>query len=397
MFILSFTMIVVMLGFGMVIPIFPFYVDQFGAGGIELGLLMAVYALMRMIFAPIWGRLSDRRGRKPSLMLGVFGYGITMVMFGLATNLWLLFGARLLSGILSSATSPTTMAYVSDSTTEDQRGRGMGMLGAAMGLGMILGPGIGGWLGGGSLSRPFFISGALCLVALALIYFFLPESLAQPDRSGDRGPIPRFQSFKVLAQENRSISVILFTAFLVNIGMTIFYGIFGLYALDKYNYGTDQVGAILTVIGIAAAVAQGGLVGPLTRRWGETKVILGGLLGCSLGFLLMTKAKGSVSILLSIAFFILSISLLTPAITASISRYAPNDQGAVMGLINSFMSAGRIAGPLWGGLTYDLNIEYPYFSGSALFLVTFLGGFIWVRQVETRKFIFNRLGEQHDS
>lgn len=138
--ILAFTLVVVTLGFGVVMPIIPFFMEQLGAGGTELGLLVASYAVMRLIFGPIWGSLSDRVGRKPILMIGVLGYGITMVGFGMATKLWMMFAARILSGVLSSATSPTTMAYIGDSTSEEDRGGGMGILGAAGGLGTIFGP-----------------------------------------------------------------------------------------------------------------------------------------------------------------------------------------------------------------------------------------------------------------
>lgn len=130
-----------MMGFGMIIPILPFYVEQFNTGGSTLGLLMATYALMQFIFAPVWGRLSDQHGRKPILMLGILGNAIASLLFGLSTQLWMLFAARALAGILSSATLPTAMAYIGDSTSEEDRGGGMGIMGAAMGVGMVIGPG----------------------------------------------------------------------------------------------------------------------------------------------------------------------------------------------------------------------------------------------------------------
>src|SRR5690606_2654873 len=176
-YILSFTLLVVMLGFGLVIPIIPYYMEAFGAGGTELGLLVASYAVMRLIFGPIWGSLSDRIGRKPVLMIGIFGYGVTMILFGLATQLWMLFASRIVAGILSSATSPTTMAYIGDSTSEEERGRGMGVLGAAIGIGTILGPGVGGLLAVNSLATPFFLAGGMSFVALLLVWWVLPEAL----------------------------------------------------------------------------------------------------------------------------------------------------------------------------------------------------------------------------
>ena len=175
--ILSLTLAVVMLGFGMVMPIFPFYIESMGARGSELGLLIAISPLMQLLFAPIWGSVSDRQGRKPVLAVGLLGYGISMLLFGLATELWMLFVARGVGAILSAATMPTTMAYVSDSTSDQDRGGGIGVLGAATGLGMVLGPALGGWLAVDSLSTPFFITAGVCLLTLVLVLLFLPESL----------------------------------------------------------------------------------------------------------------------------------------------------------------------------------------------------------------------------
>jgi len=236
----------------MVIPILPFLIESMGASGRALGLLMATFALMQLIFSPVWGSLSDRIGRKPVLMIGVFGFGITMVLFGLSTELWMLFAARALSGILSSATLPTSMAYISDSTTEEQRGGGMGVVGAAMGLGMVLGPGLGGLLAGKSLAVPFFIAGGLSFLAMILILAFLPESLPKEQRQTE-GKV-RFINLSELWQALKSpIGVLLLMAFLVSFGLTAFEGIFGLYALERFDYGPQQVGTILMVIGFVSA------------------------------------------------------------------------------------------------------------------------------------------------
>ena len=190
--ILFFTLVVIMMGFGMIIPILPFLVEKFGGGGIAMGSLMAIYSLMQFIFSPFWGDLSDRYGRKPLLIMGTVGNGLTMIGFGLSGNLGMLFVFRALGGILSSATLPTAMAFISDSTSEKERGGGMGIVGAAMGVGMVLGPGIGGMLGSKSLQAPFFLAAALSFLAMILIWFFLPESLVPEKRSkavkGFRGP-----------------------------------------------------------------------------------------------------------------------------------------------------------------------------------------------------------------
>jgi len=386
--ILSFALVVVMLGFGMVIPIFPFYIEELGASGSELGLLVATAALLEFIFAPIWGSVSDRTGRKPILMLGMVGYSLSSFLLGLSTQLWMLFASRALSGILSSATLATAMAYVGDSTTEEDRGGGLGILGAAMALGVIVGPGVGGWLGADSLSLPFFIAAALSLVALLLIFFLLPESLPLKDRQRSAGKVKTIQFGALWRALRGPIGILLGLLFLVSFGLTNFEAIFGLYAAEKFGYGPERVGAILMVIGVVTTVGKATLIGPLTRRWGEAVIIKASLLASSAGFVVLLLANTYLTILLATGLFILSKTLLrTSVISLASKRAGPSKeaaprvgQGAVMGLSNSFMSLGRIVGPIWAGLVFDVNFDYPYLSGAVVMFVGFLISLVWVSQ-----------------
>lgn len=371
--ILSFTLVVVTLGFGLVMPILPFYMERLGAGGIELGLLVSSYAVMRLIFGPIWGSLSDRIGRKPILMVGVLGYGITMVGFGLSTQLWMMFLARILSGVLSSATSPTTMAYISDSTSEDDRGGGMGMLGAAVGLGTIFGPALGGLLAEQSLSTPFFAAGGLSLLALILIFIFLPESLQESQLPGDESDQRALDLRAWWAALFSPTGPLLVMAFIATGGTMIFYGILGLYALERFGYGTDQVGLIFMILGLVTAIGQGLLVGPLTRHLGDLNVIKLGFLLSGLSLLPVTVADRYAPLLLSIGFFSLWNAVLIPAITSLTSKRATLSQGVTMGLSNSFISLGRIFGPLLGGLAFDLHWGLPFLCGALVMLIGFFG------------------------
>lgn len=232
MTILFFTLVVVMLGFGMIIPILPFYIDDLGASGSDLGLLMATFALAQFIFAPIWGQLSDRHGRKVILMVGIARNALSLLLFGLSTELWMLFVSRVLAGILSSATLPTAMVYIGDSTTEEERGGGMGMMGAAMGVGMVLGPGLGGWLATQSLTLPFFVGAALSALAFVFVFFALPESLAEEARSAGGGGLRGPQLAEMWRALLSPIGFLLIFAFLVSFGLTNFEVVFGLYALE---------------------------------------------------------------------------------------------------------------------------------------------------------------------
>jgi DHA1 family multidrug resistance protein-like MFS transporter len=377
--ILFFTLVVIMLGFGMIIPILPFYVDAFGASGSELGLLMATFAAMQFLFAPVWGQLSDRRGRKAILMVGVLGNVITQLFFGLSTSLWMLFAARALAGILSSATLPTAMAYIGDSTADEDRGGGMGMMGAAMGIGMVLGPGIGGWLAAQSLSLPFFVAAGLSTLALPLVFFVLPESLPEEARNQQGDRVRGLQFGDLWKALFSPIGFLLVLSLLVSFGLTNFEGVFGLYAMGRYGYGPGQVGIVLTAIGLTSAVVQGALTGPLTKRWGEARIIRASMLGSAIGFLVMLQARTFAAVLVTVSLFILSNAMLRPAVSSLISRRTTSGQGVAMGLNNSFMSLGRIVGPTWAGFVFDVDIRYPYYSGALVMFAGFVLSILWLK------------------
>ena len=377
--ILSFALVVVMLGFGMVIPIFPFYVQRMGAGGTALGLLTATAAFTELIFGPMWGSISDRRGRKPILMLGLLGYGLSSLLFGFATRLWMLFVFRALSGVLSAAALSTALAYIGDSTSDEDRGGGMGILGAAMGLGLILGPGFGGWLGNISLSTPFFAAAALSLLTMILVFFLLPESLSPEARRQAGGKVRTVQFGELWRALSSPIGILLFMVFLASFGLANFEAVFGLYALQKFGYGPDRVGTILAVVGLVSTVGKV-FTGSLTRRWGDAAVIKTSLFTGSIGFLVLLLANTYPTILLATGFFVLSKTFLRPAVMSLTSKRATVGQGAAMGLCNSFMSLGRIVGPIWAGFIFDANVNAPYLSGAAILFVGFLISLVWVSQ-----------------
>ena len=370
--ILSFTLVVVTLGFGMVIPIFPFYIERLGASGSQYGLLIALYAIMQFLFSPFWGSLSDRVGRKPILLVGILGGGLTMLLFGLASQLWMLFTVRLLSGLLASATMPAAMAYIGDSTSEADRGGGIGKLGAAAGLGLILGPGLGGWLAGESLSTPFFIAAGLSMVSMLLIAVFLPESLPLRDRQQANTRI-KMANLKTLWQALFGpIGALLLLAFLISFAATNFQAIFGLYALEKFSFNPQQIGTILMVTALVSALIQGTLTGPLTRRWHESVLIKIFLLTNAGGFLVLLMAYNYPTVLLTTGIYTLAHTLLRPVVQSLTSKRAPAGQGAAMGLNNAFISLGQIAGPLWAGFVFDINVNLPYISGAVILLIGFV-------------------------
>jgi DHA1 family multidrug resistance protein-like MFS transporter len=374
--VLSFTLAVVTMGYGLVVPIFPFYIEELGGSGGELGMLVALSALTELLFGPLWGNLSDRIGRRRVLMVGVFGYGVSLLLMGLASRLWMLFAARALSGLLTAATMPSAMAYIGDATAEEERGGGIGWLGSAAGLGMILGPGVGGWLGQGSLSRPFFVGAGLAWVALLLVAFLLPETLSAAERSQRQVGGLQLRSFRDALSSPIGFPLLLL--FLVSFGLANFEAVFGLYAAEQFGFGPERVGTILVVVGLVTTLGKGALTGPLTKRWGEVLVIRGSMIAGAIGYLVLLAAFDYPTVLLATGVFILSKTVLRPALLALISRRAEMGQGTAMGLGNTFLSLGRIVGPLWAGFIFDVRFTLPYLSGAAIMAAGFLGSLIWL-------------------
>ena len=381
--ILVFALLVVMLGFGMVIPVFPFLIDKLGASGSALGVLVATAALTEFLFGPIWGSISDRVGRKPILMIGMFGYALSMFLFGITTRLWMLLVFRALSGILSSATITTTMAYIGDSTSEKARGGGMGILGAVAGAGTVIGPGMGGLLAGGSLSTPFFVSAFMAVLSLLLVAALLPESLPPKARSTTGQKIKLIRFDELWHALTGPIGLLLLIAFLATLGTSNFESIFGLYMLKKLDYGPEQVGGILTLVGAIALVGRGLLTGFVTEHWGEPTVIKTSLIVGAVGFILLLLADTYATVLLTTGIFTCSITFLRPSIHSLTSRRTTVGQGASMGLSNSFVSLGRVAGPIYAGIVFDLNPNYPYLSGALILCAVFIMSLVWIREAQS--------------
>lgn len=373
MVILLIIQFLVMVGFGIVIPILPFFVQNLGGGALSLGIFMSSYSIMQFFFAPYWGRLSDRIGRRPVILIGLTGYGLTFLLFGMVNNLYLLIGIRALSGMVSSATIPTAMAYLTDITEGADRSKGMGMVGAAMGLGMIFGPAIGGWLGHYSFSLPFFVAGGLALLLLPFTLAFLPESLKEP------AEVLRSRTSLLSLEVLKDPLFALFAFnFIMNFTMSMFETTFALLAAAKVGFGPRDMGITFAILGIFGVIVQGGLIGPLSKKFGDAKLVKTGALLCATGLILIILAANYGNIIflvMSTVVFMVGNSLLVPTSSSLVTKQSTQGQGASLGLFASFASLGRIIGPVTGGLLFGINMELPYVTGSVfLVLIVLVAG-----------------------
>lgn len=364
--ILFIVMFLVMVGFGIIIPVLPFYAEDLGASPTDLGLLMAVYSLMQFIFAPMWGRISDKIGRKPVILTGIFGLSLSFFMMAFSTELWMLFAARIIGGFLSAANMPTVMAYVADITTEEDRGKGMGIVGAATGLGFIFGPAIGGVFTKIDIHAPFYIAGIISLFTFILVIFILKESIHYSDLSADA---QQKASFKNIF--SGSLSMLYFLQFFISLSLAGLEATFAYFAAEKAGLDAVSLGYIFMIMGLASAAVQGNM-GKLTKTFGEGRIIQAGIFISAVGFglILFTNNFTTAAIFLSI--FGVGNGVIRPSVSSLITKISRIGHGTATGYLSSFDSLGRILGPVLGGALYSVHIGLPYISGIFLSIAAFV-------------------------
>jgi multidrug resistance protein len=350
------TIFIDLIGFGIVLPLLPFYAQDYGATPAAIGLLVAIHPAMQFIFGPIWGRLSDRVGRRPILLLGLVGSGLSYMLFGLATNLAWLFASRIMQGI-AGANVPVAQAYIADSTDMADRTRGMGLVGAAFGLGFIAGPAIGGALVNFGYAVPGIFAAALSIANAGAAYFYLPESLSRDIREravklGGAGLLDRVR-LAVAFSRQPAIGTLMVIFSFATFVFAAFTTVFPLWIEFRLGYDAQHAGYLMAYLGLLMAIVQGRLLGPMARRLGERRLLFVGTLTLVAAYALLPLASGPLLLAAVLAPVAFGTGLNWPTATSLASQYAPAErQGSVLGVMQSLSALGRTAGAACAGWVF---------------------------------------------
>jgi DHA1 family tetracycline resistance protein-like MFS transporter len=369
------------LGFSLILPLLPYYAETFAATPTIVGLLLGANAATQFIGAPIIGRLSDRYGRRPLLILSIAGTVVSFVMLGLADSLAMLFASRILDGLLGGNVS-LAQAYITDVTDDKNRARGLGLIGAAFGLGFIFGPALGGALSaGGNYSLPALVAAGLSALNLLGVLIWLPESLP-PERRAEMARHPRtaFTARALREALNRPCVGPLFqVTFFYGLAFTIFQTIFTLFAERRLNLDSRTVGYVFTYVGLLIVAIQGGGMGLLTRRFSEKQLIFGGTTLLTFSLLAWALTPTLWLLLVVLAPLALASGMLRVSINSALTKSVyPEEVGGALGMSASLESLARIASPIVGGFLLDqLGTAAPGILGALL--IGLLIPFVWQR------------------
>lgn len=379
MFLLFLTVFIDVIGFGIIIPLLPFYAENFGASPWIITLLFSCYSLMQFLFAPFWGSLSDRIGRRPILLLSIGGSCLSYLWCGLATSLWMLFASRLLAGFMGG-TIVTAQAYISDITTPENRTKGMGMIGASLGLGFTLGPAIGGLLAGSNPEQvnyqlPLLAASGLSLCGFIFAWFALPKSMKL---SSNRESKPVSVSNRLLGLlqilQAPLINVLIGIFFLVVLGLLGAQTTLALWLERKFSWGPAQTGYLLMFCGVLATILQGGMIGILNKKFGEVNLLVSGICFVGMGLFLIPFSATLVLLLGAMSLLTVGECLSKTALRSLLSQLVKsNETGKILGIAQSASSLAAIIGPGLGGLAFAaMGKDYPFFNGSILILIAII-------------------------
>ena len=366
-------LITVFIGFGLIIPVLPLMVRQVGASPVQLGMMLAVYSAAAFITAPLWGHLSDRVGRKPVLVAGLLGFAASFFLFGLAQHiLWLMYAARVIGGGFSGAVTATAMAYIADVTTVEERTHGMAFAGAAIGLGFIIGPGVGGLLSRYGLSVPFFVASALAVGNALWGAVVLQESRGADRRALDSGAESGSAQSRFITSQwkafSGSLKYLYMVGFVGQFAVTSLEGTFQYFEMLRIGASAVQIGGMFVISGLVAALVQGGIVPRYVKHGRELPALYVGLITSGIGLLLVLLSTNFWNAACFITIFSVGNTVLRAPLSSLISKRTTVGMGLANGLLTSLDNLARIVGPLLATALYVFHPDLPY---AAAAVVTF--------------------------
>ncbi|WP_426355284.1 MFS transporter [Exiguobacterium sp. R-39] len=363
------------LGIGLVIPVTPTIMNELNISGSTVGYMVSAFAFAQLVLSPLAGRAVDKYGRKPMIIIGLFIFSMSELLFGLGQSVEVLFASRILGGVSAAFIMPAVTAFIADITTNATRPKALGYMSAAISTGFIIGPGIGGFLADIGTRVPFFFAAAFGLVAMILSVFTLRE----PERHYEQTTTPQQKTgFR------KVFSPLYFIAFMVllisSFGLASFESLFALFVDRKFGFTAKDIALAISLGAIVGVIVQVGLFERLTRWFGEIRLIRYSLIGSTLLVLVMTYVTSYLSIILVTMVVFVGFDLMRPAVTTYLSKIAGNEQGFVGGMNSMFTSIGNILGPVIGGILFDVDLNYPFYFATVMLAIGIALTFVWREQ-----------------
>ncbi len=375
--ILMLNMFIAVAGFGIIIPIIPDYLKMIGEGGTAAGLMISVFAGAQLLMSPVAGKWADVYGRRPMIIAGLIGFTVSMGVFYLSDNLTVLLISRAIGGVGAALLIPAIFAYVADITTLKQRAKGNSYISAAMSLGIVIGPGIGGFFAEFGLKAPLLLSAIVSFVAVisSVILLKEPDREVMPIKS-DNESLPR----QLISSTKKPYFFVLVINLIMAFGLMAYESVLGLFVSETFSATPQQIAVMITGTGIVSVIVQLFAVDRLVTLFGEIKVVLIFIMLAAFGFFFSLFA-GSYAIFFVVTLIIfLSTSILRPVLNTLVSKMADKEQGFAMGMNNAYMSIGNIIGPTLAGIAFDIDMRYPFIMGLVLLLITFGGTLNWTKR-----------------
>ncbi|EGA88774.1 multidrug-efflux transporter [Planococcus donghaensis MPA1U2] len=380
-FILMINMFIAVASFGIVIPIMPSYLVSINQGGMAAGLMIAIFAASQFLFSPIAGKWADQYGRRKMIIYGLLGLTLSMFVFYASDSIWTLYFSRVIGGIGAAMLIPAIFAYIADITTFDQRAKGTSLVSASMSLGIVVGPGIGGFLADYSLKLPFLVSALVSLAAVIFSILWLKEYDATDANPALAAKLTDEESMftKIGRSTKMPYFIPLIITLVMSFGLLAYESVVGLYLDNQFNSTAKDIAVMITATGIVSVIVQLFVVDRIVRRYGEVAILVVFLGVSAFGFLLSLFA-GSYAMFFAVSLVIfLATSILRPVLNTLISKMAEGEVGFAMGMNNAYMSIGNVIGPLLAGILYDVNIVFPFMLGLLMLLLTLSITVVWQR------------------